>query len=459
MTEALRAAEKVVGKGKETLEKTPVVGKAASKLPTGELSSALKRLGVAAAGRALSSVIGKVEGVNGRLNDFTPGGSGRGSRRGSGGNPGDDPGGNPGGGSEGGSGGGLLSGAKQLLGGSGGGSIGGSTLAGAAKGAIKGVFGKIGKIFKRGKGSGGKSLKVTNIVEAIDIGAPRRVVYNQWTQFRDFPTFMKKVENIDQQSDERLNWKAQVFWSHRAWRAKILEQTPDERIIWRSEGDKGYVDGSVTFHELTPDLTRVVVILEYYPKGLFEHTGNLWRAQGRRVRLELKHFARHVMSHVMLRPEEIAEDGWRGKIHDGEVTPPEEAEKEGAPEEEEGAEEEGAEEEGAEQEEPEEEGAEEEEPEEGEEPEEEGPEEEEGALDQGEPEEEPEEEEEEPEEEEEEPEEPEDYEEAEDEEEPEEEEEEPEEEQPAAGEKRGVRAEPRRAGNPRESMRPVRRRS
>ncbi|MEZ7124200.1 SRPBCC family protein [Nonomuraea sp. AD125B] len=454
MTEALRAAEKVVGKGKETLKKTPVAGKAVSKLPTGELSSALKRLGVAAAGRALSSAIGKVEGVNGRLNDFTPGRSRRRSGRGSGGDPGDDPGDDPGGGSEGGSGGGLLSGAKQLLGGSGGGSIGGSTLAGAAKGAIKGVFGKIGKIFKRGKGSGGKSLKVTNIVEAIDIGAPRRIVYNQWTQFRDFPTFMKKVENIDQQSDERQNWKAQVFWSHRAWRAKILEQTPDERIIWRSEGDKGYVDGSVTFHELTPDLTRVVVILEYYPKGLFEHTGNLWRAQGRRVRLELKHFARHVMSHVMLRPEEIAEDGWRGEIHDGEVTPPEEAEKEGAPEEEEGAEEEAPEEE---------EGAEEEAPEEEEGAEEEAPEEEEGAEEEEPEEEEPEEEgaeeEEEPEEEEEE-EEPEDYEEAEEEEEPEEEEEEePEEEQPAAEEKRGVRAEPRRAGNPRESMRPIRRRS
>ncbi|MFG1613808.1 SRPBCC family protein [Nonomuraea wenchangensis] len=406
MTEALKAAAKGVGKGKETLDKTPVAGKATSKLPTGELSSALKRLGMAAAGRALTSAIGKVEGMNGRLNNLTPGGSGGGSE----------------GGSEGGSGGGLLSGAKGLLGGSEGGSIGGSTLAGAAKGAIKGVFGKIGKIFKRGKGAGGKSLKVTNIVEAIDIGAPRRVVYNQWTQFRDFPTFMKKVENIDQQSDERLVWKAQVFWSHRNWRAKILEQAPDERIIWRSEGDKGHVDGSVTFHELTPDLTRVVVILEYYPKGLFEQTGNLWRAQGRRVRLELKHFARHVMSHVMLNPEEIAEDGWRGTIHEGEVTPPEE-EEEGAPEEEEGPEEEGAEEE---------EGGEEEAPEEGEEEEE--PEEEEPSG--------------------EEPEEPEDYEEAEEPEEPEEPEE-----QPAAEQKRGVRAEPRRAGKPRESMRPLRRRS
>ena len=59
---------------------------------------------------------------------------------------------------------------------------------------------------------------------------------------------------------------------------------PHERIVWRSKGAKGYVDGAVTFHELTPDLTRILVVLEYHPQGFFEKTGNLWRAQGRRAR-------------------------------------------------------------------------------------------------------------------------------------------------------------------------------
>jgi hypothetical protein len=60
-----------------------------------------------------------------------------------------------------------------------------------------------------------------------------------------------------------------------------------------------------------------VVVLEYHPQGMFEHTGNLWRAQGRRARLELKHFQRHVMTNAVLHPEEI--EGWRGVIEDGEV--------------------------------------------------------------------------------------------------------------------------------------------
>jgi hypothetical protein len=122
---------------------------------------------------------------------------------------------------------------------------------------------------------------------------------------------------MQQEEDEKLTVKAQVFWSHRTWRSTIIDQVPDKMIVWRSEGDKGHVDGTVTFHDLTPDLTRIVVVLEYHPQGLFERTGNIWRAQGRRARLELKHFQRHVMTQTILHPDEV--EGWRGEIHDGEV--------------------------------------------------------------------------------------------------------------------------------------------
>jgi hypothetical protein len=150
------------------------------------------------------------------------------------------------------------------------------------------------------------------------------VVFNQWTQFQDYAGFMKKVEHaeLDEAEEEgqevNVDFKAQVFWSHRRWQGTILEQVPDERITWRSEGEKGHVDGTVTFHELAPRLTRVIVLLEYYPQGFMERTGNLWRAQGRRARLELKHFKRHVMMNVMHEPDEV--EGWRGEVHDEELT-------------------------------------------------------------------------------------------------------------------------------------------
>ncbi|WP_083459961.1 SRPBCC family protein [Jiangella muralis] len=207
-----------------------------------------------------------------------------------------------------------------------GGPIGGGALVGAAKdgapgavkGAISGVKDKVVGAFTGGGSKGGdKATRSTNIIEEIDIGAPIDVVYNQWTQFQDFSNFMKKVEGVEQKADEKLDFKAQVFWSHRTWSATIIEQVPDELIVWRSTGEKGHVDGAVTFHELAPRLTRVVVVLEYYPKGLVERTGNIWRAPGRRARLELKHFRRHVMMNLLQDSDQV--EGWRGEIHDSEV--------------------------------------------------------------------------------------------------------------------------------------------
>ncbi|MEV0596943.1 SRPBCC family protein [Nonomuraea cavernae] len=289
-----RTGQEVAGKAAETAKgaagAVQDLGQGLAGLPTDRLKQEVRNLLRAAGERMLNSAGDRIAGLTGRLTDYAESGGK-----------------------------GLLGAVADSVGGGVAGEAlkGGLTggLAGGLKGALKGLFSKGGK---GGKGEKGGFEKVTNIVETIDVGAPRRLVYNQWTMFQDFPSFMKKVENVSQDSDEELTWKAQVFWSHRNWKAHIVEQLPDQRIIWRSEGAKGYVDGAVTFHEVTPDLTRILLVLEYHPQGLFEKTGNLWRAQGRRARLELKHFRRHVMSHLLLHPEQVGE-GWRGEIRDGEV--------------------------------------------------------------------------------------------------------------------------------------------
>ncbi|MEV1291686.1 SRPBCC family protein [Pseudonocardia sp. NPDC049635] len=263
-------------------------------LPTDRLKKAGQLLLKTAADRAVGAALTQVEGLTDRLTNVADNGG---------------------------------VGLQAALGGGRSAAEGGSPIMGAVTGGLSAVKDKVlgavgigGGDSSGGGGSGGAGrgkFKFMNIVEHLDVGVPVRVAYDQWTQFADFPTFMKKVHSVDQESDEKTNWKAQVFWSKRGWSATILEQVPDTHIIWRSQGDKGYVNGCVSFHELAPNLTRVLLVMEYYPVGLFEKTGNIWRAVGRRARLEFKHYGRHVMVESLLNQEEI--EGWRGEIRDSEV--------------------------------------------------------------------------------------------------------------------------------------------
>ncbi|WP_231393143.1 SRPBCC family protein [Micromonospora vinacea] len=254
----------------------------------GQLADEVRNLAGAIGDRAVSVVTERITGATGRLSEYARQGGGPGLIA-------------------------AATGAQKLA--EGGSPVKAMVHAGMAGGKEK-VMAALGRAGGKG-GKGGAKKKVTNIVETIEVGVPVRAAYNQWTQFGDFPSFMKKVEQSENDSDEKMTWKAQVFWSHRTWESTIVRQVPDKLIHWRSKGEKGSVDGTVSFHEITPDLTRILVVLEYHPQGLFEHTGNLWRAQGRRVRLELKHFVRHVMTEVALDPDQV--EGWRGEIRDSQV--------------------------------------------------------------------------------------------------------------------------------------------
>jgi uncharacterized membrane protein len=191
-----------------------------------------------------------------------------------------------------------------------------AALGGVGSGIKEKVKGALGK-----SGGAGGNKKFLSIIEDIHIGVPVDVAYNQWTQFQEFASFMKGVESVDQTDEVSSNWRVKVFKSRRNWKATVTEQIPDRKIAWSTEGAKGTTKGVVTFHPLADDLTQVLLVIEYYPQGLFEKTGNIWRASGRRARLDLKHFRRF----VMMRGE--ATGSWRGEIRDGEVVrSPEEVE-------------------------------------------------------------------------------------------------------------------------------------
>lgn len=206
-----------------------------------------------------------------------------------------------------------------------------------AKGVKDTVVGKAKDTLGGGKGkrkSGGG--KFMSIIEVLDVGVPLRTAYDAWTQYDQFGSFAKGVQDVSKSDEMLSDWKVKIGPSARSFKATVQEQIPDDRIVWTSEGAKGTTRGAVSFHEMGPTLTRIVLVVEYYPSGFFEKTGNLWRVQGRRIRLDFKHFQRF----VTLTEEEP--EGWRGEIRDGEVVVSHEdavAEEESADEEDEGVEE------------------------------------------------------------------------------------------------------------------------
>lgn len=169
----------------------------------------------------------------------------------------------------------------------------------------KGLLGAI-----KGKLGIGASKRPTNITDEFFIGLPVDQVYSAWCDWEGFPGFMKGVEKVDQDEDGvTSNWTAKIFLNRRSWKATVVEDVENERIKWKTEGAKGTIDGTITFHSLGDRLTMLMYVLEYRPKGFFEWWGNRWRAVGRRARLDVKHFKRH----VMMNSEEYAEDEDEGE--------------------------------------------------------------------------------------------------------------------------------------------------
>ena len=150
--------------------------------------------------------------------------------------------------------------------------------------------------------------------ESIKVAVPVRIAYDQWTRFEDFPKFMEGVERVVQLDDKRLLWTASVAGQEKNWEAEIVDQTPDERIAWKSI-DGAENAGAVLFEPLGPDTTKVILRIDAEPHGPVETVGDALGFLQRRVRGDLERFKEHVER------AGVNGGGWRGEIHGDEVRP------------------------------------------------------------------------------------------------------------------------------------------
>lgn len=153
---------------------------------------------------------------------------------------------------------------------------------------------------------------MASVEKTIDVDLPVRTVYDQWTQFEEFPRFMEGVEQVRQLDDKRLHWKASIAGKDEEWDAVITEQTPDRQVAWRSTTGAEN-SGVIRFAPLNGNQTRVTAVMSYDPEGIVEKTGDKLGFVERRVEGDLKRFKSFIEGRG-------AETGaWRGEIHGGMV--------------------------------------------------------------------------------------------------------------------------------------------
>jgi uncharacterized membrane protein len=145
------------------------------------------------------------------------------------------------------------------------------------------------------------------IVNYVDVFVPVQTVYNQWTQFEDFPKFMDGVENVTQLDDTHLHWVGNVGGKTIEWDATISEQVPDKRIVWYSDNGALH-SGIVSFNPVGPAFTRVTLRIDYEPEGIVEETGDKLGFLSRRVEEDLKRFKEFIEA----RGDETG--AWRGTV-------------------------------------------------------------------------------------------------------------------------------------------------
>ena len=147
----------------------------------------------------------------------------------------------------------------------------------------------------------------TKVEKSIVVDVPIRTVYNQWTQFQQFPRFMGGIKSVTQLSDDRLEWVAEIAGVRRRWEAKILEQIPDRKIAWAAT-DGATNAGAVTFEDLGRGQTSVRLSLEYEPEGLVEKVGDKLHVVGKQAEADLDRFK------AFIETQRYPTGSWRGTV-------------------------------------------------------------------------------------------------------------------------------------------------
>lgn len=159
---------------------------------------------------------------------------------------------------------------------------------------------------------------MSTISAEIEVAAPVRVAYDQWTQFEEFPAFMRAVAAVEQLDDRTMRWVIDIGGMTRRFDARIIDQVPDDHIEWESV-DETVHHGRVDFIPIDESHTRVSLQMQWMPETFLERAGAALAIDDNAARMDLERFKDIVEGGGTLAA------GWRGEIHGADVVRPADA--------------------------------------------------------------------------------------------------------------------------------------
>ena len=163
---------------------------------------------------------------------------------------------------------------------------------------------------KIGPNLGRSAGELSFVQDSIEVEVPIRTAYNQWTQFEEFPNFMKDVEEVRQIDDTHLYWRAIVAGKSVEWTSEITMQIPDRRISWRSTSGPPN-SGAVMFDRVTDHRTRVTLRMSYRAPGIAEKVGDALGVVRAELSGNLHRFADFIQA------QQIETGAWRSTVGGG----------------------------------------------------------------------------------------------------------------------------------------------
>jgi uncharacterized membrane protein len=152
------------------------------------------------------------------------------------------------------------------------------------------------------------------VEDSIEVQVPVQQVYNQWTQFEEFPKFMDGIQSVQQLDDTHVHWVAEIRGVRRQWTTEITEQRADEKIAWKTVEGEVRSDGVVTFEQVGDRQTRVHLQMDVEGESTAENVaGDLLGIVKGEVHGDLERFKQLIED----RNQETG--AWRGEVQDGET--------------------------------------------------------------------------------------------------------------------------------------------